>query len=354
MESSDARDPLATVIGQDGAIQHLRNLLKRKLVPHALLFSGPDGVGKFHTARAFAAELLQSYSATGNPLSGGGEDHLRFALSGTHPDLHTLAIEEGQKDIPVDSVRELTSKLHLKSYLSSATVALINDAHRMSLAASNALLMTLEEPSANSFIILVTDASHRLPATILSRCQIINFSRLTPAYIVQIFERLLGLPIDSIPDIERLVSALDGSLEPLQMQRFLNRATGELIDRDVFKDELEKKSAEVSALRSKLRNIVAANSTPPLPLTDLISSASSFCEDKEFNPLFWRVFQLELRNAIRKAAPESVSSWSSLLTQCIFAEQSIRERNASNVLQLTSLFLKSGDIAEQALELRTN
>ncbi len=143
-------------------------------LPHALLLSGPEGVGKLDFARRLAAFLsCEAPAADGSPC--GRCQACTLNQAGTHPDVHWLVPEEPGKAIRIDAVRELIGRSSLTTQARGLRVFLIAPADAMNRAAANALLKTLEEPVPSSLLVLVSSAPHRLPATILSRCQRLDF-----------------------------------------------------------------------------------------------------------------------------------------------------------------------------------
>jgi len=147
---------------------------KQHSLPHALLLSGPDGVGKRAFAARLAAALVCDEDAVDKQPCGECRS-CQLVKSGTHPDLYWLEPEEAGKNIRVDAVRELITRTTLTTQAKGSRVFLISPAHAMNRAASNALLKTLEEPASSSTLILLSSKPHLLPATIRSRCQNIVF-----------------------------------------------------------------------------------------------------------------------------------------------------------------------------------
>ena len=147
-------------------------------LPHAILLTGHAGMGKLSFALAFVRSLL-CLSAEAGEACGSCQSCQLFASS-THPDLHLVAPEEAGKAIKVDQIREMAEKNSLTAHIASFKVHLIVDAEQMNVAASNSLLKTLEEPSPNSIIILITAQPELLSATIKSRCQQMHFSQPDP------------------------------------------------------------------------------------------------------------------------------------------------------------------------------
>lgn len=139
-----------------------REAQARDRLPHAVLIAGPPGVGK----RALAA-----WMASGK-LSGQLADRPSFPVPEIeHADFHRVSIPDEKSNIGVDQIRSLIGEFSLTSYVGRGKVAIIEPAQKMTGAAANALLKTLEEPAGDALIILIADRAGRLPATIFSRCQ---------------------------------------------------------------------------------------------------------------------------------------------------------------------------------------
>ncbi len=142
---------------------------------HAWLLTGPHGTGKLNLALVLAARLLKADT----PSSVGTlscEDayvleHLRRTATDTHPDIHLVFPKEDKRTISVEQIRDASAGLNLKSLRGGAKVMILEPAEAMTTAAANALLKTLEEPTAQTWILLVSHQAGRLPATIRSRCQ---------------------------------------------------------------------------------------------------------------------------------------------------------------------------------------
>jgi DNA polymerase-3 subunit delta' len=155
--------------------QQLSHLLTQKKLPHAILLHGVKAVGKYKLA-SWLSQLLHCQSAHYEPIksryiSCGKCKYCQLYLQKTHPDHQEIVIEKNT--IGVDNIRQLTSFLEKKAQLGINKTIIINQAEKMTIAAANALLKTLEEPSDNSTIVLLTDDIDILLPTIISRCSVI-------------------------------------------------------------------------------------------------------------------------------------------------------------------------------------
>lgn len=139
-------------------------------LPHALMLTGPRGVGKRHLARALGQWLL-CHAPTADAACGKCKG-CELNRAGTHPDFIELMPKETGKAIRVDDVRELTEALMKTAQMNSYKVAILCPAEAINLAAANALLKTLEEPGAKTLLLLVTDMPGAILPTVRSRCQL--------------------------------------------------------------------------------------------------------------------------------------------------------------------------------------
>lgn len=168
---------------------------QRDALPHALLLCGPAGLGKRLFVQRFVRGLLCERVQEGEAC---GQCRSCLLLdAGTHPDVVTLGLglrKDGtpRSEIVVEQIRDLSARLAMSSQFGDWQVALVDPADAMNAAAANALLKTLEEPAARTMLILLADAPWRLPQTIRSRCQRIEFS-LPPAAEAQAWLQGLGV-----------------------------------------------------------------------------------------------------------------------------------------------------------------
>jgi DNA polymerase-3 subunit delta' len=160
------------VIGHDRVIRMLAREAERPA--HAYLFTGPSGVGKATVARRFAGLLL----CPNDP------DGLRRVDEATHPDLH-LVEPEGRTALTVDQARSTVARATRTPVEADIKIFLFEEAGMMNDEAANALLKTLEEPTATALFILIAESEDELPDTVASRCRIVRFGRAGEAEIRQ-------------------------------------------------------------------------------------------------------------------------------------------------------------------------
>ena len=167
------------VIGQDHVIRTLHNALAKNRIAHAYLFSGPRGTGKTSTARIVAKAvncLIEDVSS--RPCN--TCDHCKAINAGRFLDLIEI---DAASNTSVDDVRSLREKINFSPSQGRYKVYIIDEVHMLSNAAFNALLKTLEEPPAHAIFVLATTEVHKIPATVLSRCQRHEFRRIPINYI---------------------------------------------------------------------------------------------------------------------------------------------------------------------------
>ncbi|MHC4943651.1 MAG: DNA polymerase III subunit [Planctomycetota bacterium] len=190
-------------IGHKKVVEKLSGLLEESRLPHALLFSGPDGVGKARVGRWLAAALLCPSHGCGTCST------CKRVLGGFHPDFHEVCADEGRREILIQQIRGLIEALFTKPFEASGKAALIDEADRMNEESQNAFLKSLEEPPDSTVLILVTSTPERLLPTILSRCQRIRFNRLSDEEL----DVFMAGQSDVIPDFSiRLAQGSPGRL----------------------------------------------------------------------------------------------------------------------------------------------
>jgi DNA polymerase-3 subunit delta' len=159
--------------------QHVVDRVEQQRMPHAVLLTGVSGLGKKQLASKMAESLL--CLAADKQFNACGVCHsCQIMQAGNHPDHLTIRSEEAGKSIKIDQIRALKEKQSLTPSVANWKTVVIESADLMTNSAANSLLKLLEEPQNNTILILTTNAVHRLPVTIRSRCQQMHLS--TPDY----------------------------------------------------------------------------------------------------------------------------------------------------------------------------
>jgi DNA polymerase III subunit delta' len=161
----------------EGAVAQLRKAWDANRLSHALLLQGAEGVGKQSFAAWLACAVLCDKSK-GSTLRCCGEcAGCALFAAGSHPDLLLVMPEEDKQQISIDQVRAATERLNKTSYRQGYKVAIIDPAHLMTPSAANSVLKTLEEPSGQSLLILISSQPSMLLPTVRSRCQKVTIAR---------------------------------------------------------------------------------------------------------------------------------------------------------------------------------
>ena len=168
-------DSFGTLLGQDNIARTLSNSIKRGQLAHAYLFCGPRGVGKTTTARIFAKMINCAHPGPDMEPCGTCESCVSFQ-EGRSYCIHEL---DAASNNGVDDIKALIDKVQVPPQVGKYSVYIIDEVHMLTQSAFNAFLKTLEEPPAHVIFILATTEKHKILPTILSRCQIYDFERMT-------------------------------------------------------------------------------------------------------------------------------------------------------------------------------
>ncbi len=207
------------VVGQQVITKTLKNAIQQNRVAHAFLFCGPRGVGKTSVARILAKALNCERGPTPEPC--GECPACREIAHGTNLDIHEI---DGASNNGVDEIRKLKETVAYLPVSVRYKVYIIDEVHMLSKGAFNALLKTLEEPPEHVVFILATTEPHKIPLTILSRCQRYDFRRIP-------FQLMVS-------HLKKIVEREGFEADEKALMLVAREATGSLRDAEVVLDQL--------------------------------------------------------------------------------------------------------------------
>lgn len=177
-----------TVVGQSHITTTLKNAILNNHLAHAFLFCGPRGVGKTTCARILA-KTINCTSITKDGEACNECDSCTSFEKGASLNIHEL---DAASNNSVDDIRTLVDQVRFAPQAGKYKVYIVDEVHMLSASAFNAFLKTLEEPPAHAIFILATTEKHKILPTILSRCQIFDFKRITSNDTVEHLEEIIG------------------------------------------------------------------------------------------------------------------------------------------------------------------
>lgn len=268
------------MVGQNHITQTLTNSLKNDRLPHALLFTGLRGTGKTSSARILAKTLRCQ-----NPINLTPCNQCQSCLeiaAGRSIDVIEI---DGASNNGVDAIRDLRDNVMFMPSSGKYKIFIIDEVHMLSTSAFNALLKTLEEPPAHIIFILATTEVHKIPQTILSRCQRFDFRRIPLKQIADYLKSICeqekisadsaalwliarqgdGSMRDSLSLLDQVISFTNGHLTETQVSQVLGLTERSLVF-EVFDCLLHRKSSEIVACLQKLSQ---TGQDPVLFLEDL-------------------------------------------------------------------------------------
>jgi len=210
---------LAEIVGQEQVTRTLSNALNSGRVSHAYLFYGPRGTGKTSTGRILAKAVNCLTNGKGEPCN--SCDMCRAITEGRALDVIEV---DAASNRGIDEIRDLREKVNYAPNQARCKVYIIDEVHMLTKEAANALLKTLEEPPPYIIFVLATTEVHKVPPTILSRCQRFDFRRISRA--------------DVTSKLARICSTEGINLEPEGLQLIAKSATGSLRDAENLLEQL--------------------------------------------------------------------------------------------------------------------
>lgn len=314
------------ILGHETQKSILNRALAGNRIAHAYLFTGPEGVGKQLLAVALARAIFcQDGTGCGECPSCRKVEHRN------HPDLHL--IEPDGSSIKIDQIRALQRELAFRPLEGSRKICIIDHADRMNPAAGNALLKTLEEPSGDALLILLSARPEAVLQTIRSRCQSLPFQRLSTDLIR---DALLRATPDQPAQAGILAALSDGSF---------HRALGR--DRDLFVVERVKILKTVTALLRNsvipLFDLAAELAAEKENASDLLDILSCFYRDLLYYRHGWPIEELvnsDLPEKIRRTAGQLTPEMMIERLEAIEAARYQLERNVNRELVFDLLLLR--------------
>ena len=252
-------DTFGEVKGQDAIVTTLKNQIMADRIGHAYLFCGTRGTGKTSIAKIFARAVNCEHPVDGNPCNECAT--CRAINSGTS--MNVIEIDAASNN-GVDNIREIRDEVAYSPAEGKYKVYIIDEVHMLSIGAFNALLKTLEEPPSYVIFILATTESHKIPVTILSRCQRYDFKRITQEEISDRLRDLLGREQVEAEDkaIRYIAKKADGGMrDALSLaDQCISFYLGQTLTYEKVLEVLGAVDAEVFSqlLREILKNDVAA------------------------------------------------------------------------------------------------
>jgi len=210
---------LAEIVGQEQVTQTLNNALNSGRVSHAYLFYGPRGTGKTSTGRILAKAVNCLSQGKGEPCN--QCEMCRAITEGRALDVIEI---DAASNRGIDEIRDLREKVNYAPNQARYKVYIVDEVHMLTKEAANALLKTLEEPPPYVIFVLATTEIHKVPATILSRCQRFDFRRISQA--------------DVVAKLAQICSAEGIQIDPEGLRLIAKSATGSLRDAENLLEQL--------------------------------------------------------------------------------------------------------------------
>lgn len=353
------------IIGQSHITKTLKNQIMNDKISHAYLFCGTRGTGKTTAAKVFAKAVNCINPQDGSPCN--ECEICRGIQDGSIMDVTEI---DAASNNSVDNIRDLREDVNYVATRTKYRVYIIDEVHMLTTGAFNALLKTLEEPPAHVIFILATTEVHKIPETILSRCQRFDFKRITPSdIIVRMKEIATADGINITEDAYAILAQMaDGSMrDGLSILERCVSACGTNIDRDSVTSVLG--ITKSSLLFELCDAVISCNSKAVLSLIDMVcrdgKDLNVFCDSliKHFRDLlvckvtqnpadmmdYSDDFLVKLRAQADKASYEKLSNAATVLTKAKADAKWVKNPRVIYELALIKLTRPELDSSNEAL-----
>ncbi|MCM3571367.1 DNA polymerase III subunit gamma/tau [Neobacillus mesonae] len=239
------------VVGQEHVTKTLQNALLQQKISHAYLFSGPRGTGKTSAAKILAKAINCEHAPVSEPCNECAA--CRGITNGTIPDVLEFDAASNSR---VEEMRDVLDKVKFAPTAVKYKVYIIDEVHMLSISAFNALLKTLEEPPKHVIFILATTEPHKIPLTIISRCQRFDFRRITAGSIVNRMKLIVeesGIECEEMA-LQMIARAADGGMR--DALSLLDQAISYSQDRVTLEDALTVTGAVSQGFLNKMTKAI--------------------------------------------------------------------------------------------------
>ena len=320
----------STVVGQSHITTTLKNAINNNQLAHAFLFCGPRGVGKTTCARILAKTINCENRTAAGEACNTCQSCVSFD-AGTSLNIHEL---DAASNNSVDDIRSLVEQIRFAPQAGKYKVYIVDEVHMLSSAAFNAFLKTLEEPPPFAIFILATTEKHKIIPTILSRCQIFDFKRITnndtiehlheicekegikadKAALHVIAQKSEGCLRDALSILDKIVSFTNGEInyantlehlnildEDYYFKLLNNMYHQQLSDAMLLYDEINQKGFEgdtlIEGLSEFMRNLLVSKDTKAAILLEVADDfKQKYLEAAQMIPTGWLIAALNLLN----------------------------------------------------------
>ena len=274
------------IIGHEKNIKILEKTFKEGKLPHAFLFWGPEGLGKYTIALEFAKSLI----CEKNEFFGCGECNMCQSENAVYKD-HVITnewfVEDGEKNsIGIDDILKIQDKIRLSTFSGKPRIVVIDQAEKLTLEAANRLLKTLEEPPPNTYFILITSAKESLISTILSRTIPLRFSFVSH----QILEQFIKERYPKFSEDERR-----------SLARFAGGRPGQLMEGLEDSDKIKEAQKKYSTAFNLIANPLYASLQKIEEIADAKEAIEEYIEYliPTLRSLFFASYNIDHRNRLK-------------------------------------------------------